>query len=673
MIAFKTKNISYEYNTYDKDIKVLQDITLEINKGDFVAITGASGSGKSTLLYLLGGILKCQTGELYIEDQDISVMTDFQLAWIRNHVIGFVYQQFFLLPKLTVLDNILLPTHYPIENTPSDTVNYLDKAVQIAKKLGIIDRLHHFPKELSGGEQQRVALARALMRSNNIILADEPTGNLDSENAQIILNIFCDLNKEGYTIIMVTHDLKIAELANKQVVLSNGRIDKVIAQQEITYQKHDNLFRKNTVSYTGHNLFKLITKITPITIHNILQDKVKLFSNILGIMIGIASIMAMITLGQFLKEKVLSSYAELGTDVLRIHGYPNWQMQAKNNNQIIFESFSEKNDLNRLKEIFWQITKISPLMVDFNTQPVKYGSRVLKQQNAKIFGVGKDFFTITSKKFISGKSFYSTVNTIDMSCVVGYGIANQLFLGNINPLEKIIIVGEDRDQLTCQIIGVLAKELSDHEKDFDIYLTHKYFTSSHMQPWLKEIHSFIMQANPNTEILSLGKAIEKYFTVKYKDTGQFFVDPNSSMVRHMNKFINLSTIIFTAMAVFSLTTGGIGIINMMLVSFHQRIKEIGVKKALGATNFSMKVQFLLETFWVCLIGGVLGILLGIVFYEVIIFVAAKFFSNIEFQFFFYPQASIISFASIIITALLCGIIPAVKAEKLDIIFALKQE
>jgi len=672
MLTFKIENLSYEYRQTNKTVKVLDTINLSIKRGEFLAITGASGSGKSTLLYLLGGILKCQDGKLYTEGEDISKISDFQLACIRSYKIGFIYQQFFLLPKLTVLENILLPTQYPIENTvTTNTKNNVDNAINIAKKLGIENKLSHFPNELSGGEQQRVAIARALIRSNNIILADEPTGNLDPQNSQIIIDILKDLHQEGYTIVMVTHDLAIAKLADRQISLQNGEINQSLTYKNIISPNKTEYQSISTVAPVSKLSFlKVITKIVSITIKTILLDKVRLFSNILGIMIGIASMVAIITLAQFLKEKVVSSYSGLGTDVLTINGYPNFSQRARDDNKLVFDSFKIDSDLKPLKYIFPQIISISPLMKNHNLLPASYGGKHLSQENARVLGVKKDFFNIMTKKFILGNAFYNTTRKLN-TCVIGYAIFNDLLSGSKRSIGKIINIGKDQETYTCRVVGVVSKDSNNHTNDYNIYLPYDYFISSHQMPWLKKIHSFILKGDEFTDMLSLSEAIKRYFVLKYKNTGRFFVDPNVAVIKHMNNFIKLSTVIFMAIAIFSLGAGGIGIVNMMLSSIQQRIEEIGLKKAVGATNLSIRMQFLLETFWFCLIGGILGIVLGIAFYEAIIFIANNLFQNIKFQFYYYPPAIWFAFISIITMGFLCGMIPAWKAEKLDIIFAIR--
>ena len=222
-LAYEVSNLSFSYHGSMKSTPVLHDINLNITQGEFVAIVGASGSGKSTLLHLLGAMLTLESGNIKINSESLAHADSRKLAQIRAKHIGFVFQQFHLLPKLSVLDNILLPMNYPI-NIQHDRKVLKQKAYDIAKEVGIAHRLDHYPKELSGGEQQRVAIARALMRDADIILADEPTGNLDSHNTQNIMALLTKLNQRGKTIILVTHDKEIADFAPRTIEIKDGKV-----------------------------------------------------------------------------------------------------------------------------------------------------------------------------------------------------------------------------------------------------------------------------------------------------------------------------------------------------------------------------------------------------------------------------------------------------------------
>jgi putative ABC transport system ATP-binding protein len=215
--------VSKVYQLDGVTVTALAKVSLEIKAGEMVAIVGPSGSGKSTLMHLLGALDTPSSGQILIDNQDISHLTETELAKIRNKKIGFVFQQFNLLAKTSAVHNVEIPLIY---GGISDNEERRQKAVAMLKKVGLGDRLQNHPNQLSGGQQQRVAIARALINQPSIILADEPTGNLDTKTGDEILKIFRELNKEGNTIIIVTHDEKLAGIAQRKIFIKDGEIVK---------------------------------------------------------------------------------------------------------------------------------------------------------------------------------------------------------------------------------------------------------------------------------------------------------------------------------------------------------------------------------------------------------------------------------------------------------------
>lgn len=220
MILLKLTQVSKVYQTGDVSLKALDDVNLEIKKGEFLAIMGPSGSGKSTLMHIAGCLDVPTSGQVVLEGEDISKLSERQLAQIRNQKIGFVFQFFNLIPRVNTLNNVSLPLVYR-GLSPS---KQKEKAMAVLENVGLAERASHFPNQLSGGEQQRAAIARALVTEPSIIFADEPTGNLDSQSGQEIMAIFEKLNRTGKTIVLVTHDNKIAKHAQRIVKIHDGRI-----------------------------------------------------------------------------------------------------------------------------------------------------------------------------------------------------------------------------------------------------------------------------------------------------------------------------------------------------------------------------------------------------------------------------------------------------------------
>ncbi|WP_454386436.1 ABC transporter ATP-binding protein [Streptococcus sp. Marseille-Q8145] len=222
------RNINKTYRNGDQELKVLKNINLTVEEGEFVAIMGPSGSGKSTLMNIIGMLDRPSTGEYFLENEDVANLGDKKLAKVRNNQIGFVFQQFFLLSKLNALQNVELPLIYAGASQGSRK----NLAKQYLEKVDLGTRMTHLPSELSGGQKQRVAIARALVNNPSIILADEPTGALDTKTGEQIMELLMELNAEGKTIIMVTHEPEIAAYAKRQIVIRDGVISSDSAEKE---------------------------------------------------------------------------------------------------------------------------------------------------------------------------------------------------------------------------------------------------------------------------------------------------------------------------------------------------------------------------------------------------------------------------------------------------------
>lgn len=218
----KLKNVSKTYQMNGHSLQALSNINLQINKNDFVVIIGPSGSGKSTLMHLLGFLDQSSSGRIFFQGQDVSKFTESKLAQLRNKNVGFVFQSFNLLPRVSALDNVKLPLVY----SQIASSKHQKLALEALKLVGLAERAKHHPSQLSGGEQQRVAIARALVNRPEILLADEPTGNLDTKNSQDIIRIFRRLNQQGNTVIYVTHEQEIARYAGKVIKIRDGKIEK---------------------------------------------------------------------------------------------------------------------------------------------------------------------------------------------------------------------------------------------------------------------------------------------------------------------------------------------------------------------------------------------------------------------------------------------------------------
>jgi macrolide transport system ATP-binding/permease protein len=695
--VFEVKNLSFSYQVGDRDVQVLRNLNFRVAPGDFACIQGPSGSGKSTLFYILGFLLKPTSGQILFDGTDITRLSEEDLTVIRNRKIGFVFQQFHLLSRTSTLENILLPTRYPSELAVPGP-EHREKAIALAEQLGLGAHSGNFPNQLSGGQQQRVAIARALMNDIDLILADEPTGNLDSKNALQILELLNELNRQGKTIILITHDSEVARRCKRVYHLKDGAftgMEENAGAEPVTIPgsrapqgtvaterglENEQSPPSSVVgllprSYSFAAYQRIARSVMPLVTENLLRNKAKSLLTMLGVVIGVAAVLAMVTLGQFTQKRILETYEALGVNKLLIRGYPNWNLKATDAVAVSFKAFDWEKDFLPLRRLFPEVRGMSPELNDSQDKATAGGITI--NEKVTSLGVGTDYLAITQRKLQAGRNL-SPYHLASRSpvCVVGYEIAEKLF-ARTNPLGQIITVTDGRRlNYPCQVIGVLAPVTANKDwspPNLHVMVPYTYYATVSDSWWGSQIHTAAIQLESGADVEAAGKQIKSYFEQKYGKSANFYVDSDSTLIAQMKKFLTLFTVLLTAIALLSLVVGGIGINNMMLVSVTERIKEFGIRKALGATNRSIRVQVILESVVLCVAAGLLGVLVGFSAYELLIFGATQFVPNLKFEWVFEPMAMILSVVSIVAVGVASGFIPALRAEKLQVIEALRSE
>ncbi|MFC2060949.1 ABC transporter permease [Elusimicrobiota bacterium] len=646
------KNLSKTYLLGEITVEALKDISLEIEEGEFVAITGQSGSGKSTMLHILGLLDKPTTGSYKLNGIEAAGLTDNELASLRNEQIGFVFQTFNLLPRLSARENVELPLIY----TPDYKQRDFSPSDKILGRVGLTKRSKHNPNELSGGERQRVAIARALLKNPGLILADEPTGNLDSVTSKEIMAIFKELNEEGRTVVMITHEEEMAKQANRIVKLLDGR---VISDKTIKKFKNTNKSKNNEVKIKLHSFnMTQVRNYFSQALKSLLSNKTRSVLSIMGVLIGVTAVIAMLALGAGAREDIKQRLSHLGSNLLTVR--PNRRAMRSIAANSGFAIRLTEEDGEAVKKISL-IDKVSPT-VDGSAQVV-YGS---KNKNTNVVGATPDYEFIQSYTPVMGR-FFNNKEMISRAKValLGKSVVDTLF-ENEYPVGKSIKI----NRISFKVIGVLPEKGSSGWRDRDDQVIIPLNTAMYRLFGNKYVESIEVKVKNEEDIPIVQSEIQKLIAKRQKlpaDKQELIEVRNSAEIQEaVSSTANTFSWLLGSIAFISLLVGGIGIMNIMLVSVTERTREIGIRKAIGANNKDILSQFIIETVVICIIGGVMGILLGSA-----ITVALSKFAGWSTKISFFSIALAFIFSALI--GLFFGLWPARKASKLNPIDALRYE
>lgn len=644
------RNIEKIYRMGRLEVAALRDVSLEIQAGEFVAITGQSGSGKSTLLHILGLLDRPTRGLFRFAGRDVSQLDDRELAALRSEKIGFVFQQFHLLRRTNALDNVNLPLVY----SPYPGA---DRGTELLSKVGLADRARHRPSELSGGQQQRVAIARSLVRNPRLLLADEPTGNLDSSSGRDIMTLFRELNAEGITLILVTHEPEIAALARREIRIADGRVEydktktATIAVPELP--------SAGAVQPRQAGKLRQVRSHFRQAVRALLLNKMRTLLSATGIIIGVGAVIGMLSLGKGAQISIADQLSGMGSNRLSIR--PEAQLVGGVAQQI--------GGVSRIKETQAdEIRRKVPLVKAVAANVRGRGQVVWQNANAntEIVGTTPGYEEVYNAPAVAGRFFTADENRQrERVVLLGRTVAEEVF-GGKNPVGEIIKL----NKVPFRVIGVLKPRGDQGPWDADDVVIIPLQTAMHRLMGKQYLDSIDVAVRDSAMVDQAQDQILRLFETWPKPPGVqgsgFRISNFASMQEAFTSIIRSVSVLLATVAAISLVVGGIGVMNIMLVSVTERTREIGLRKALGANNGDILAQFLVEAVTLCLCGGAIGLGLG-----ALLTLAGSWLTGWSLS--IAPGSVALAVGFSVAVGLIFGIWPARKASLLNPIEALRHE
>ncbi|WPP06021.1 ABC transporter permease [Methylocella tundrae] len=646
--VLRVENVTRTFSVGDVEVRALQGINLTVERGEFVTIMGSSGSGKSTLMAILGCLDRPTSGHYFFEGVDVAALHEPDLARIRSERLGFVFQSFNLLARTSAIENVGLPLYYA-SSGPTGRATRTERARAALQLLGLGERERNTPAQLSGGQQQRVAIARALINEPGLLLADEPTGNLDTKTSHEIMETLAALNREkGVTIIVVTHELDIAAYADRVVTMRDG---KIISDERVRPEKQAGAARKlapggtpvlplakaefhtaAAIQVAGFWTFALM--ILAAAAQAIGRNKMRSALTMLGVFIGVAALIVMVAVGQGANEAVRKQIQSLGTNVVVI-------LPGAVTTGGIRAGFGSASTLT--VQDASAIRREDPAVAQVGYLIRQQGQVQYSNQNwtTTVQGVSANYPPITNWRIAAGRAITREDETkAALVTVIGQTVYKQLFSAGENPIGAFIQV----KSVPLQVIGTLAaKGQSPFGQDQDDVLMIPFQTAErkvlgvaaptqqqtpinwrylpppnpyNLQPRLTGFANqiYVQATTPRevqTAIRQASETLMRRHRIKPGQIKDFDVRNLSQYAETAESSSRIMALLLAAVASISLLVGGIGIMNILLVSVTERTREIGLRMAIGARRLHVLLQFLAEAVFLSLSGGIAGIITGV--------------------------------------------------------------
>ena len=654
----EVKNLVREFPAGDTTIRILHGLDLTLYQGEMVAIIGQSGSGKSTLMNILGCLDKATSGSYTIFGKSVDDMDSEELARLRREHFGFIFQRYHLLGDINALDNVTVPAVYAGMNTTKRR----KRATELLTQLGLGEKTTNRPNQLSGGQQQRVSIARALMNGGDIILADEPTGALDSGSGKEVMNILHRLKDDGHTIIMVTHDPSLASQAERVIELKDGHIiadyytdnARNQEQQDSNHDTQNTTTSKNTFG-SKNALFGVIDRLKEafkMSIYAMKAHKMRTLLTMLGIIIGIASVVSIVGLGQGSQAKILADINALGTNTITVmNGYP-------------FGDARRRFGRDNLTVADAQAVANQPYAL--SVSPMVNKSMSIRFENidatGTINGVGKDYLSVTGEVLSMGQGFDDeSISSASQDIIIDQNAYKTYFNNEGNPIGQTLLVGN----VPARIVGVLSEKKSSFARTSNsptVYMP--YTTVMYRMLGTSYIDRFVVLIDDGTPSAIAETAIKDLIRTRHGEE-DFNIMNTDSIKETVQSTTTAMTMLISSIAIISLIVGGIGVMNIMLVSVTERTSEIGVRMAVGARQSDIMGQFLIEAVLVCILGGILGILMAFGIGGLI-----NKFGGGNFAVIYSPLSIVVAFVCSTLIGVVFGFLPARNASRLNPVDAL---
>ena len=631
------------------EVQVLHGVDLSIHAGEFVAIVGQSGSGKSTLMNILGCLDKPSDGIYLFNGQDVADMGADELAWLRREAFGFVFQGYHLISTDSAQENVEMPAIYA--GLPRD--ERAQRAAELLTRLGLSEKLGNRPNQLSGGQQQRVSIARALMNGGRIILADEPTGALDTHSGTEVMRLLHELADAGHTIILITHDRGVASQARRIVEIRDGeivsdRINAASEPQSAAVLSPPDL--KQATRDHGTPLPDDIKEALRSAWRSMRTHRSRTALTLLGIVIGVASVIVMLAVGLGARQEVVTRLGSMGSTLMYLNN-----RTPPGGGPVGVTTLDDLAKIAALPEV----SHVMPVARD--PAMIRYGNVAWE---ADTIAATYAWPAIHHWPVAQGR-FFSKAEDEDMAPVVVIGDnVRERFFGKTSALGRQLLIGNT----PFQVVGVMSIKGADGAGySYDDQLVVPY-RSGILRVFPNgrsfDPHYTVVQARDSDNVLPAQHAIEKLLLMRHgrKD---FFVANAAARLLAEAKAKDSMTVMLSLIAAVSLLVGGIGVMNVMLMTVKERTREIGIRMATGARQRDILRQFLTEAVLLTMVGGLVGVVLGLAIGTgLIVWGIALVFSF---------SAILLAFGSAVGTGLIFGYMPAKAAARLDPVVALAGE